>query len=236
MKHKNLCFLALLGVLLALVVCALYAGLCRRLKRCEIQVETDWNCPVVALTFDDGPNASYTPRVLDVLYEEQVPATFFLTGEHCERNKLLIREMEVCGHEIENHTFSHKDLTKLEACEIQEEVCRTEEVLRKILPDYRAQYVRPPYGRYTQNVQDAVKYPIVLWDVDSGDWKDPDAQAICEHVVQEVQDGDIVVFHDDNEETAKALRQIIAALREEGYQFVTVSQLYEHRGTPCTEE
>jgi peptidoglycan/xylan/chitin deacetylase (PgdA/CDA1 family) len=183
--------------------------------------------PVVALTFDDGPNSRYTPQVLDILYEEQVPATFFLVGEKFAGNELLIKEMAASGHEIGSHTFSHPDLTTLNTQQIRQEIRQTEKELKKILPDYPVQYVRPPYGRYTEKVEKAIDLPLMLWTIDSGDWENPDAEKIYTTVVRNIQDGDIVVFHDDNAETVKALEKIIVELKARGFQFVAVSQMYE---------
>lgn len=109
--------------------------------------------------------------MLDKLYEQQVPATFFLVGEKFAGNELLIKEMAASGHEIGNHTFSHPDLTVLSTQQLQKEIQLTEEKLKKILPDYPIQYVRPPYGRYTERVEKAINLPLMLWTIDSGDWK-----------------------------------------------------------------
>lgn len=109
--------------------------------------------------------------MLDILYEQQVPATFFLIGEKFTGNELLIREIAASGHEIGNHTFSHPDLTQLDSRKIQWEIQQTEEKLKEILPDYPMKYVRPPYGRYTEDVQKAIGLPLVLWTIDSGDWE-----------------------------------------------------------------
>ena len=137
--------------------------------------------------------------------------------------------MAASGHEIGNHTFSHPDLTQLDSRTIQWEIQQTEEKLKEILPDYPMKYVRPPYGRYTEDVQNAIGLPLVLWTIDSGDWEAPHAENIYTAVVSKIQDGDIIVFHDDNAETVKALEKIILELKKRGFQFATVSQLYEYQ-------
>ena len=126
-KRKNVLFGALICVVIVLVVIGLLAGICHRIKRDAITAQINPGQPVVALTFDDGPNAHYTPQVLDILYEQQVPATFFLIGEKFTGNELLIREIAASGHEIGNHTFSHPDLTQLDSRKIQWEIKQTEE-------------------------------------------------------------------------------------------------------------
>ena len=115
MKRKNVLFGALICVVIVLVAVGLFTGVFHRMKRDAITVQINPEQSVVALTFDDGPNARYTPQVLDILYEQQVPATFFLIGEKFTGNELLIREMAASGHEIGNHTFSHPDLTQLDS-------------------------------------------------------------------------------------------------------------------------
>lgn len=226
-KRKNLLFAASVGFIIVLIVIGLLSGIYQRVHRKAILVQIDPSQPVVALTFDDGPNSCYTPQVLDVLYEQQVPATFFLVGKNFAGNEPLIKEMAASGHEIESHTFSHPDLTTLNAQQIQQELLQSEVELKKILPDYTFRYVRPPYGRYTEKVEQTIDLSLVLWTIDSGDWKNPDAKKIHTSVVNNINDGDIIVFHDDNPETVKALEKIIPELKTKGFQFVTVSQMYE---------
>lgn len=227
MKHKNLLFCLCIGFINLCIVIGLFAGIHHRVHREAIPVLTNPTQPMIALTFDDGPNSCYTPQVLDVLYEQQVPATFFLVGEKFSGNELLIKEMVSSGHEIGSHTFSHSDLTTLNKQQVQQEIQQTAEELKKILPDYPMQYFRPPYGRYTAEVEKAVNLSLVLWTIDSGDWKNPDAEKICTNVLHNIQNGDIIVFHDNNAETVEALQKIIVALKARNFQFVTISQLYE---------
>lgn len=197
----------------------------RRQRRNAIPIETDPCLPTIALTFDDGPNPCYTPQVLDVLYHYQVPATFFVVGEKAEKNEKLIQEMYKSGHEIELHSFSHQDLRTLECLEIQNEFRKTEEKIKAIIPEYSAKHFRPPYGKYTEDTENTVGLPMVLWTVDSGDWKSPDTGKIIDTVLNSVQDGGIIIFHDDNEQTVKALEQLIPELKEQEFQFTTVDRL-----------
>ena len=108
MKRKNILFCAFICVVIGLVVWGLSAGARSRLKRNAIAGPVNADQPVVALTFDDGPNSRYTPQILDILYEQQAAATFFLLGEKMDGNELLIREIAASGHEIGSHTFSHR--------------------------------------------------------------------------------------------------------------------------------
>lgn len=131
MKRKNILFCAFICVVIGLVVWGLSAGARSRLKRNAIAGPVNADQPVVALTFDDGPNSRYTPQILDILYEQQAAATFFLLGEKMDGNELLIREIAASGHEIGSHTFSHPDLTALDNSEIQKEIRQTDEALKK---------------------------------------------------------------------------------------------------------
>lgn len=230
MKRKNLLFASAILLIIGMVFAGLFTGISQRMTRTAIPVHLNPERPVVAFTFDDGPNPQYTPAVLDVLYEEQVPGTFFLVGEKLDGNQLLIQEMAQSGHEIGNHTFSHPDLTTLHPNQVTSEIRKTEEALREILPDYQIHFVRPPYGHYTEWVEQAVPLPLMLWTIDSNDWETPDAQQIAATVLAEIADGDIVVFHDDNPETVLALQTIIPTLKARGFQFATVSQLCHQPG------
>ncbi len=229
-KHKNLLFCGFVSCIVVSVIIALLAGIHHRVYRSPIPAQITASAPsqsLVALTFDDGPDCLYTPEVLDILYKHQVPATFFLIGEHISGNELLVKEMAASGHEIGCHTFSHPDLTMLSELQIKQEVSRTEKELKRILPDCSIRYLRPPYGRYTEEVEKAADLPLMLWTIDSGDWENPDSEKIYNTVVGNIQDGDIIVFHDDNRETVKALEKIIVELKTRGFKFVTVSHMSE---------
>lgn len=223
MRRKNLFFVAGMWILIGLVSMGLLMNVQGKID--PIPQKISPKEPVVALTFDDGPNPQFTPQILDILYEQQVPVTFFLVGQQMEGQEWLVRKIAASGHEIGNHTDSHPDLTTLEEPQILEEIQKTQETLREILPDYTMKFLRPPYGRQNETVCQSSPLPLILWDVDSGDWEDPQAEAIYAAVIENIQDGDIVVFHDDNPETVKALGQILPALKARGYQFATVSTL-----------
>lgn len=223
MRRKNLFFVAGMWILIGLVSMGLLRNVGGKIDPISQQIAP--NLPVVALTFDDGPNPRFTPQILDILYEHQVPATFFLVGQQVEGQGWLVRKIAASGHEIGNHTNSHPDLTTLEEPQILEEIQKTQDKLREILPDYTMNFLRPPYGRQNETVCQSSPLPLILWEVDSGDWEEPQAEAIYAAVMENIQDGDIVVFHDDNPETVKALKQILPALKARGYQFATVSAL-----------
>lgn len=223
MRRKNLFFVAGMWIMIGLVSMGLLMNVQGKID--PIPQKISPKEPVVALTFDDGPNPQFTPQILDILYEQQVRATFFLVGQQMEGQEWLVRKIAASGHEIGNHTDSHPDLTTLEEPQILEEIQKTQETLGEILPDYTMKFLRPPYGRQNETVCQSSPLPLILWEVDSGDWEDPQAEAIYAAVMEDIQDGDIVAFHDDNPETVKALEQILPALKARGYQFATVSTL-----------
>lgn len=149
MKAKELLFPA--GVLLVagLVAALLLGCILRRAEGVPIPPQKLTRKPVVALTFDDGPNARYTRRLLDVLYEEQAPATFFLVGEQIEGNEIIVKEMAASGHEINSHTSSHSNLNQLTEGETRIDLERMQAMLDKALGRQAAvKYLRPPYGEY----------------------------------------------------------------------------------------
>jgi peptidoglycan-N-acetylglucosamine deacetylase len=188
----------------------------------------------VALTFDDGPDPDYTPLILDVLKEYDVPATFFLMGARAAMNPELTKRIDSEGHEIANHTYWHPDLVEEGEVDILvEEVNRTEDTLADIL-GYRTRLFRAPYGfLYEELVEelDNLNYSVIAWDVDSLDWEDLTPEEISENVLPIVVPGSIILMHDggspetDRTQTAESLRIIIPELQEQGYEFVTVSEL-----------
>ena len=229
MRRKNLFFVAGMWILIGLVSVGLLMKVQGKID--PIPQKISHNLPVVALTFDDGPNPQFTPQILDILYEHQAPATFFLVGQQLEEQDWIVRKIAASGHEIGNHTNSHPDLTTLEEAQILEEIQKNQEALGKILPDYTVNFLRPPYGRQNEIVCQSSPLPLILWDMDSGDWDNPQAEGIYAAVMGNIQDGDIVVFHDDNPQTVKALKQMLPALKARGYQFATVSNLLRLHNT-----
>jgi peptidoglycan-N-acetylglucosamine deacetylase len=181
----------------------------------------------VALTFDDGPNVEVTPRILKILKAHDVPATFFMLGSQAEKYPSLAKRVAEAGHEIGNHTDHHQDLTKIgrnqAAQEIQISSRKIEEATGQIPSS-----LRPPYGAINHEVVEvAGNYgsPIVLWSVDSLDWKNKNADAINRVVQKEITPGSIILLHDVHPTTADALPTLLTTLEKQGYQFVTVSQL-----------
>lgn len=192
----------------------------------------DPNKPMIALTFDDGPTKRYTSAILDSLKEHNANATFFVLGSNAANAPELLQRMILEGHEIGNHTFSHKQLTTLSKANIEEEIIATQETIHNITNRYPA-IIRPPYGSRNENVmQSAQGKKIVNWSIDTRDWKDRNADVIVKRVLDTVKDGDIILMHDLYASTAQAVSILVPQLQEQGYQLVTVSELYIYGKKP----
>ena len=193
----------------------------------QVEVETDM--PVVALTFDDGPRASTTGRLLDELALREVPATFFLLGHRIPGNEDLVRRMAAEGHQIGVHTYDHVEVTGLSREDFDLQVGKTRSLLLDILGEGEF-WLRPPYGITDAAARQWADSPIVLWSVDPEDWKDHDVGRIVAGVVEHVQDGDIILLHDLYSSSVDAAVQIVDALQGKGYCFVTVDELLARNG------
>ena len=173
----------------------------------------------VALTFDDGPNARYTEALLDGLKEREVRASFFLVGQCIEGNEDTVRRMAEEGHLIGVHCMEHRDLTR----EPEEEAVR--QLMIGAVTGRTPEYIRPPFGKWSSGLQEAVPMETVLWSVDSLDWKLQDTDRIVRRVLKDTEDGDIILMHDEFQTSVEAAMEIIDNLLAKGYTFVTVDEL-----------
>jgi len=190
--------------------------------------------PKIALTFDDGPHITSTPRILDTLNRTKVPATFFLVGKHLEKHPGIAREMVGTGHEIGNHTYSHSLLYVSTKNRIRDEIRRTDTLLRNI-DGAEPKFFRPPAGFFTKQVLDIAEhmgYTTVVGDVYPRDPHLPGKEKIVTRVLRRTVPGSIIILHDggnaqrvDRSQTLEALSEIIPKLRHEGYEFHTLSAL-----------
>lgn len=184
---------------------------------------------MIALTFDDGPYPPVTNRILDLLEENGAKATFFVMGNRMEEYGDTVEKAYSLGCQIGNHTFSHKDLTKLSADKIRYEVEHSNDLITKYAPVGNA-VLRPPYGAKNDLVYKTVNVPMITWSVDPEDWKSRDKDQVIKNIIDVVQDGDIVLMHDLYSSTADAMEVVIPKLIEMGYQLVTVDELFEAKG------
>lgn len=183
---------------------------------------------VIALTFDDGPSR-YTEIILDKLEQYGAKATFFVVGNRVDKYADTLRRTADLGMEIGNHSWDHANLTKLSADGILSQKSRTDDAVRAVI-GRNTTLLRPPYGSKNQTVADVYNLPIILWSVDTLDWKTRNAQSTVDAVMRTVKDGDIVLMHDIYEATANAAAELIPKLIDDGYSLVTVSELAAQRG------
>ena len=146
------------------------------------------NRPLAALTFDDGPSAEYTPRLLDGLKERNIKASFFLLGRNIPGNEEIVERMQEEGHLIGNHTYNHVQLSAISEAEAREEILKTNNIIYEITGNY-PQYMRPPFGSWKKNLELCVEMIPVFWNIDTMDWKSQDVSSILNIVFAEAEDG-----------------------------------------------
>lgn len=183
---------------------------------------------LVALTFDDGPHASLTPRILDILDRRGAKGTFFVLGQNAVRMPSILNRAASSGHEIASHSWSHPKLTSLNREKVASELSRTSEVIRSATGKAPA-LMRPPYGAVNASLLSFIysRYgtPAILWDVDTNDWRKPGVQTVINRAVNGAKSGSIILVHDIHQSTADAIEGIVKGLQERGFRLVTVSEL-----------
>lgn len=180
--------------------------------------------PRVALTFDDGPHATYTPMLLDGLRQRGIHATFFLMGKNIEGKEDIVKQMQKDGHLIGNHTYDHVQLDKLPGDQACQQILKTNNEIYEITGEYPL-YLRPPYGAWPKNLELCVTMLPVFWDVDTLDWKSKNVQSVENIVKREVKDGSIILMHDSFPTSVEAALEIVDMLTKEGYDLVTADEL-----------
>ncbi len=184
--------------------------------------------PYVALTFDDGPHATNTPRLLDILRARNVKATFYVIGRSVDAYPGILRRTVAEGHEIGNHTYTHPNLSKLSSAQVNTEIRKCDDAIMRAA-GIRPKTLRPPYGALLQNQRQMVHstygYPTIMWSVDPLDWKRPGAGVVTSRIVSGTNNGAIILVHDLHASSVDAMPATIDTLLRKGYRFVTVSQL-----------
>lgn len=185
------------------------------------------NEKTVALTFDDGPHPAFTSRILAILKQHNINATFFVVGKMAERNPGLVRAEASEGNLVGNHTYDHVNLTKIPDSIVSAEWQKGSAVIKSILGDY-PQFCRPPGGDYDKSVITAAMQQgltTVLWTDDPGDYAKPGDKTIERRVLDRISNGGIILLHDGIQQTIDVLPQIIDHLEKQGFKFVTVDQM-----------
>lgn len=188
--------------------------------------------PMVALTYDDGPSSTATPRILKCLQDNGGRATFFMVGKQVVKSPDVLKQMVAQGCEVANHTYDHTLMTKVSPSELANQLVATNQVVSDAC-GISPVLMRPCGGAKTDagmNIAGAISMPAILWSIDTLDWKTRDASQTITNVLDNVKDGDIILMHDLYESTAEASETIIPELVSRGFQLVTVSELSSYRG------
>ncbi len=183
---------------------------------------------LVAFTFDDGPS-KYTLDIANILEEYNASATFFEVGYNIKAYPEITKELSERGFEIANHTTDHSKLTKLTEAKylskINDNNAMFKELTGKDMP-----YLRPPYGSYNDKIKASAGVPIVTWSLDTRDWESRNKDKVIEMVINNIKEGDIILFHDLYESTRDAVKELMPLLKEQGYQAVSVGELFKSKG------
>ena len=184
--------------------------------------------PYIAITFDDGPHATLTPRLLDMLKERGIKATFFVLGQCVSSSPEVVHRAAAEGHEIANHSWDHKALTKGGAAGLATEVNPTNAAIEQAGAK-KPTLIRPPYGAtnatVTKRLNEEYGLKVILWDVDPLDWKVRNSAHVTSEILKHTQPGSIILAHDIHPTTIDAMPATLDALLKKGFKFVTVSEL-----------
>ena len=184
--------------------------------------------PYIAMTFDDGPHATNTPKLLEMAAKRHIKLTFFVLGECVQQNPTVLQREVAEGHEIGNHSWSHPNLAKLSDQAVRSQLQRTEDIIFKTA-GVKPKLMRPPYGELTKRqriwVNHDFGYKVILWDVDPLDWKRPGPSVVARRITAGARPGSIILSHDIHPPTIEAMPQVFDALLAKGFKFVPVSEL-----------
>jgi peptidoglycan/xylan/chitin deacetylase (PgdA/CDA1 family) len=189
--------------------------------------------PYIAMTFDDGPHKTNTPRLLDMLRQRNIKATFYVIGSNVDMYPQITRRIVAEGHEIGNHTYTHSNLKTLSDAKVRWEMEKTRASIVKatgVLP----RTMRPPYGAIYQRQREMIfneyGYPTIMWAVDPQDWQRPGVSVVRSRILADTSNGSIVLAHDLHGSTVDAMPTTLDGLLAKGFKFITVSQLLAQKG------
>lgn len=184
--------------------------------------------PYIAMTFDDGPHGSLTPKLLDLLAAHKIKATFFVVGQCVAEYPAIVARAAREGHEIANHSWSHPNLSKMSDEAVRQQLQKTDDAIKAAI-GVRPTLLRPPYGAITGRqkswIHDKFGYRVIIWDVDPLDWKRPGPSVVTSRIVHGTHPGSIILAHDIHAPTIDAMPATFEQLQAKGFKFVTVSEL-----------
>lgn len=189
---------------------------------------------MIALTFDDGPSPTFTPKIMDILKKNNAHGTFFVIAHEVEKYPDIVRRMVYEGNEVANHTYNHKYLNRISRNDFRAELNLAESVIKQA-SGLKPKLFRPPGGYYNKDIVEVSKeqgYKVIIWswEQQSGDWANPGTETIIKRVLKNAASGNIIVFHDrggDRYQTVRALQPVIDGLKTKGFKLVTVSEMLE---------
>lgn len=183
----------------------------------------------VAITFDDSPNKGNTSKILKYLNNNMAHATFFIVGDKITNNEDILLSIKNYGNEIGSHSFSHQNMSKLSDDEIIDDYNKMNKIYRNLF-DEDIKYLRPPYGIYKNSQLNLLSTSYILWSLDTNDWRYRNSDYLVNYVVNNIKDGDIILFHDTYDSTVKAIEELLPILYSKGYQVMSVGELAKLKG------
>jgi peptidoglycan/xylan/chitin deacetylase (PgdA/CDA1 family) len=190
---------------------------------------------MIALTFDDGPHPTHTPKILKILKANDVKATFFMLGSRINEYGKIAASVHAAGHDIGNHSYSHPFFSKTKHEKIDKEISRTDELIKKITKFKEVKFLRPPYGslpKYVIKKAENEGFYVVMWSIDSKDYQGHSVDYMLDKILKRIKSGDVMLFHDIHPNTVKLMAEMIPILKKAGFKFVSLNEIYDLNYTP----
>ena len=184
---------------------------------------------LIAFTFDDGPSKKNTSKLLDKLDCYHARVTFFVVGNRVKSNKDVLKRAFSMGNQIGNHTYSHANLTKISSDKVISEINNTNNAVKSVI-GISPSLVRPPYGSINDEVNDLIDMKVILWNVDTLDWKYKNAERVKDEIMENAKDGAIILLHDLYESSVDGALLAMEELVKDGYAFVTIDEMAKLKG------
>ncbi len=185
----------------------------------------------VAFTFDDSPNLGKTNKILEYLNDNLAHATFFVVGEKALRHEDLVLSIKNMGNEVASHSYNHQNMGKMTEEEFINDYNLMNDIYKRLFQE-DLQYLRPPYGIIKNSYLNLIPVSYILWSVDTNDWRYRNSEYLINYVLDNIKDGDIILFHDSYDSTVAAIEKLLPLLYSKGYQVMSVSELFKIKNIP----